>query len=179
MAGRLSLAEGLLLLTSAPIASYDDFDETAGWGEHSLDFLRKFAPFHHGIPCERWPRTLRSRCCDRSPAMVNRVDPLTFGRCFEGWIKALWPERHDLIAIDGKTSRRTHAKRKGLKAPHTLGAYATNARLTLAQLRVPEKTNEITAIPELLDHLAKTGQLEGALVTIDTMGGAVQRFRQA
>jgi predicted transposase YbfD/YdcC len=163
-----SLAEVLLLLTCATIASCDDFDEIAGWGEHHLDFLRKFAPFHHGIPCERWPRTLRSRCCDRSPAMVNRVDPVLFGRCFEGWIKALWPERHDLIAIDGTTSRRTHAKRKGLKAPHTLGAYATNARLTLAQLSVPEKTNEITAIPELLDHLAKTGQLEGALVTIDT-----------
>jgi hypothetical protein len=99
--------------------------------------------------------------------LVNRVDPLTFGRCFEGWIQALWPDRHELIAIDGKTSRRTHDKKKGLKALHTLSAYATNARLTLAQLSVPEKTNEITAIPELLDHLAETGQLEGALVTID------------
>jgi predicted transposase YbfD/YdcC len=106
--------------------------------------------------------------------LVNRVDPVLFGRCFEGWIKALWPGRHDLIAIDGKTSRRTHDKRKGLKALHTLSAYATNARLTLAQLSVPEKTNEITAIPELLDHLAKTGQLEGALVTIDAMGCQVE-----
>ena len=157
MAGRLSLAEGLLLLTCATIASYDDFDETAGWGEHSLDFLRKFAPFHHGIPCERWPRTLRSRCCDRSPAMVNRVDPLTFGRCFEGWIKALWPERHDLIAIDGKTSRRTHAKRKGLKAPHTLGAYATNARLTLAQLTCPKKPTRSLPFPSFSIILQRQG----------------------
>src|SRR5205085_11435194 len=116
-----------------------------------------------GIPCERWLRTL-----------VNRVDPVMFGRCFEGWIKALWPGRHDLIAIDGKTSRRTHDKGKGLKALHTLSAYATNARLTLAQLSVPEKTNEITAIPELLDDLAETGQLEGALVTIDAMGCQVE-----
>jgi len=115
--------------------------------------------FHFGIPCERWLRTL-----------VNRVDPILFGRCFEDWIKALWPGRHDLIAIDGKTARRTHDKAKGLKALHTLSAYATNARLTLAQLSVPEKTNEITAIPELLDHLAETGQLAGALVTIDAMG---------
>jgi len=157
------LAEVLLLLTCATIASCDDFDDIVAWGEHHLDFLRKFAPFHHGIPCERWLRTL-----------VNRVDPILFGRCFEGWIKALWPERHDLIAIDGKTSRRTHDKRKGLKALHTLSAYATNARLTLAQLSVPEKTNEITAIPELLDHLAQTGQLEGALVTIDAMGTQVE-----
>src|ERR1051325_8929529 len=146
------LSEVLLLLTCATIASCDDFDEIAAWGEHHLEVLRRFAPFHFGIPCERWLRTL-----------VNRVDPVMFGRCFEEWIKALWPGRHDLIAIDGKTSRRTHDKAKGLKALHTLSAYATNAKLTLAQLSVPEKTNEITAIPELLDHLAGTKQLEGAL----------------
>jgi len=73
-----------------------------------------------------------------------------------------------------QTSRRTGDKRKGLKALHTLSAYATNARLTLAQLSVPEKTNEITAIPELLDHLAETNQLKGALVTIDAMGCQVE-----
>lgn len=157
------LSEILLLLCCATIASCDDFDEIAAWGKHHLGFLRRFAPFHFGIPSERWLRTL-----------VNRVDPILFGRCFESWIKDLWPERHDLIAIDGKTSRRTHDKRKGLKALHTLSAYATNARLTLAQLSVPEKTNEITAIPELLDHLAGTGQLEGALVTIDAMGCQVE-----
>src|SRR5919198_408887 len=157
------LAEVLLLLTCATIASCDDFDEIVAWGKHHLDFLRKFSPFHHGVPCERWLRTL-----------INRVNPVLFGRCFEDWIKALWPGRHDLIAIDGKTSRRTHDKRKGLKALHTLSAYATNARLTLAQLSVPEKTNEITAIPELLDHLAEAHQLEGALVTIDAMGCQVE-----
>ena len=157
------LAEVLLLLTCATIASCDDFDDTVAWGEHHLGLLRRFAPFYNGIPCERWLRSL-----------VNRVDPLTFGICFEGWIHALWPGRHDLIAIDGKTSRRTHHKRKGLKALHTLSAYATNARLTLAQLSVPEKANEITAIPDLLDHLAELGHLEGSLVTIDAMGCQVE-----
>jgi len=157
------LAEVLLLLTCATIASCDDFDEIAAWGEDHLGLLRRFAPFYNGIPCERWLRSL-----------VNRVDPLTFGICFEGWIHALWPGRHDLIAIDGKTSRRTHHKRKGLKALHTLSAYATNARLTLAQLSVPEKANEITAIPDLLDHLAELGHLEGSLVTIDAMGCQVE-----
>jgi predicted transposase YbfD/YdcC len=153
------LSEVLLLVSCAPIASCDDFDEIEAWGTHHLEFLRQFAPFHFGIPCDRWLRTL-----------INRVDPILFGRCFEDWIKALWPGRHELIAIDGKTSRRTHDKGKGLKARHTLSAYATNARLTLAQLSVPDKTNEITAIPDLLDHLAGTGQLKGALVTIDAMG---------
>jgi len=157
------IEEVLLLVTCATIASCDDFDDVAEWGEHHLDFLRQFAEFHHGIPCARWLRSL-----------MNRIDPALFARCFKSWVAELWPGRHEFIAIDGKTARRTHDHRKGLKALHTLSAYATTARLTLAQLSVPEKTNEITAIPELLDQLAETGQLEGALVTIDAMGCQVE-----
>ena len=157
------LQEVLLLVTCATIASCDDFDDIVAWGKHHLVFLRHFSEFHHGIPCERWLR-----------ALLNRIDPILFGRCFNSWIAALWPNRHEFIAIDGKTSRRTHDQRKGLKALHTLSAYATHARLTLAQLSVPEKTNEITAIPDLLDQLAETKQLEGALVTIDAMGCQVE-----
>lgn len=157
------LKEVLLLVTCATIASCDDFDDIVDWGKHHLDFLRQFSEFHHGIPCERWVRTL-----------VNRIDPVLFGRCFGSWVAAQWPERHAFIAIDGKTARRTHDRRKGLKALHTLSAYATSARLTLAQLSVPEKTNEITAIPDLLDELADAGQLEGALVSIDAIGCQVE-----
>jgi predicted transposase YbfD/YdcC len=157
------IEEVLLLVTCATIASCDDFDDIADWGEHHLDFLRRFSDFHHGVPCARWLRDL-----------VNRIDPALFRRCFESWVAALWPDRHEFIAIDGKTARRTHDHRKGLKALHTLSAYATTARLTLAQLSVPEKTNEITAIPELLDQLAEAGQLEGAMVTIDAMGCQVE-----
>ena len=156
------LAEVLLLMTCATIASCDDFDDIAAWGEHHLDFLRGLAPYYHGVPCARWLR-----------ALMNRIDPLLFGACFESWVAALWPGRHDIIAIDGKTSRRSHDRRKGLKALHTLSAYASNARLVLTQLSVPEKANEIAAIPDILDHLAETGQLEGALVTIDAMGTQV------
>jgi predicted transposase YbfD/YdcC len=159
---RFPLAEVLLLLTCATIAECDDFDDIVAWGKHHLSVLRRFSEFHHGIPCARWLRIL-----------VNRIDPVLFGRCFESWVATLWPERHDHIAIDGKTSRRTHDRRKGLKALHTLSAYATAARLSLAHLSVPEKTNEITAIPDLLDHLAETKHLEGALVTIDAMGTQV------
>ena len=157
------LKEVLLLVTCATIASCDDFDDIVAWGKHHLAFLRRFSEFHYGIPCERWLRTL-----------VNRIDPALFGRCFNSWIAALWPGRHEFIAIDGKTARRTHDRRKGLKALHTLSAYATHARLTLAQLSVPEKTNEITAIPDLLDQLAETKQLKGALVSIDAMGCQVE-----
>lgn len=157
------LREVLLLTTCATIAACDDFDDIVAWGEEHLDFLRQFSAFHHGVPCERWLRSL-----------VNRLDPTLFGRCFTDWVRALWPERHDFIAIDGKTARRTHDRRKGLKALHTLSAYASTARLTLAQTSVPEKTNEITAIPDLLDELAENDQLEGALVSIDAMGCQVE-----
>ena len=157
------LKEVLLLVTCASIASCDDFDDIVAWGKHHLHFLRQFSEFHHGIPCERWLRSL-----------MNRIDPALFGRCFKSWVASLWPGRHDFIAIDGKTARRTHDRRKNLKALHTLSAYATTARLVLAQTCVPEKTNEITAIPDLLDELAETGQLEGALVTIDAMGCQVE-----
>jgi predicted transposase YbfD/YdcC len=157
------IQEVLLLVTCATIASCDDFDDIVAWGEHHLAFLRRFSDFHHGVPCARWLRDL-----------LNRVDPALFAACFEAWVADMWPGRHDFIAIDGKTARRTHDRGKGLKALHTLSAYATTARLTLAQLCVPEKTNEITAIPDLLDHLAAAGQLEGALVTIDAMGCQVE-----
>ncbi len=157
------LAEVLLLVVCATIAACDDFDDIAAWGELHLDFLRRLAPFHHGIPCERWLRIL-----------LNRIDPILFKRCFESWVAAMWPDRPDFIAIDGKTARRTHDRRQGTKALHTLSAYATTARLVLAQRCVPEKTNEITAIPELLDDLAAAGQLKGALVSIDAMGCQVE-----
>src|SRR6202166_1955643 len=157
------IKEVLLLVVCATIASCDDFDDIVEWGEQHLDFLRGIAEFYHGIPCARWLRDL-----------VNRIDPVLFRRCFNSWVAAVWPDRHEFIAIDGKTERRTHDRRKGLKALHTLSAYATTARLTLAQLGVPEKTNEITAIPDLLDQLAEAGQLEGALVTIDAMGCQVE-----
>src|SRR5882724_2567784 len=157
------LAEVLLLVVCATIAACDDFDDMAAWGEHHLDFLRRFAPFHFGIPCARW-------LC----LLLNRIDPILFKRCFESWVAATWPDRPAFIAIDGKTARRTHDRRKGTKALHTLSAYATTARLVLAQRSVPEKTNEITAIPELLDDLAEAGQLKGALVTIDAMGCQVE-----
>ena len=129
------------------------------WGETHLVFLRQFSEYHFGIPCARWLRDL-----------LNRVDPRLFTKCLDDWIASLWPGKPDHIAIDGKTARRTHDRRKGREALHTLSAYATNARLVLAQTSVPEKANEITAIPDLLDHLAEAGQLKGSLVTIDAMG---------
>jgi hypothetical protein len=151
------LSEVLLLLTCATIASCDDFDDIAAWATTISGFLQKVADFHHGLPCERWLRCLVNRSIRSCSRAASRT----------GWEARGPAGRPD--AIDGKTARRSH-DRKGLKAMNTLSAYATTARLVLAQTNVPEKANEITAIPALLDQLAEAGQLEGALVTIDAMG---------
>jgi hypothetical protein len=145
------LKEALLLVTSATIACCDDFDDIVAWGEHYQDFLRQFSDFHCGVPCARWLRCL-----------VNRVDPILFGRCFRSWVAALWPQRHDFIAIDGKTARRTHDYRKGLKALHTLSAYATTARLTLAQTCVPEKPTKSPPFPIFSMNSAKPASSKGS-----------------
>jgi predicted transposase YbfD/YdcC len=149
-----SLPEVLLLVVCATIASCDDYDEIAAWGEAHLGFLRRFLPFHWGIPCEDWLRVV-----------MNRLDPALFSACFTAWASELRPAAIDLVAIDGKTSRRSHDRSKGRKALHLVSAWASNERLVLGQEAVEEKSNEITAIPALLERLAITG----ALVTIDAI----------
>jgi len=130
-------------------------------GKAHLSFLRGFAEFHHGMPCADWLRTV-----------MNRIDPDLFMACFSSWVAECWPDKLDLAAIDGKTSRRSHNRKTGQKALHLVSAFATNSRLLLghpssiAQEAVDEKSNEITAIPALLERL----DLEGALVSIDAMG---------
>jgi predicted transposase YbfD/YdcC len=86
--------------------------------------------------------------------------------CFTSWVAECWPDKLDLVAIDGKTSRRTHSRKAGHKALHLVSAFATNSRLVLGQEPVFEKSNEITAIPALIERL----DLKGALVSIDAMG---------
>jgi predicted transposase YbfD/YdcC len=149
-----SLREVLLLVVCATIASCDDYDEIVAWGEAHLGFLRRFLPYHWGIPCEDWLRVV-----------MNRLDPELFSACFTAWAAELRPEAIDLVAIDGKTSRRSHDRSKGKKALHLVSAWASNERLVLGQEAVEEKSNEITAIPLLLERLA----IKGALVTIDAI----------
>ena len=126
------------------------------WG-----FLRGFAEFHHGIPCADWLRTV-----------MNRINPDLFKACISSWVAECWPDKPDLVAIDGKTSRRSHDRNSGQKALHLVSAFASNSRLALghpstrAQEAVDEKSTEITAISAVLERL----DLEGALVSIDAMG---------
>lgn len=152
------LPEVLLLVVCGTIADCDDYETIAAWGKQRLEFLRRFLPYHHGVPGARWLTLL-----------MNRIDPGLFSACFSAWVREVWPDRPDLIAIDGKTARRSHNRSVGQGPLHLVSAFATSARLVLGQEAVDEKSTETSAIPLLLERLAAGGALKGAIVTIDAI----------
>lgn len=152
------LREVLFLVVCATVCSCDDYEDIVEWGEARLDFLRRYLDFHWGVPCADWLRTL-----------MNRVDPDLFSTCFRAWVAECWPERPALLALDGKTSRGSHDRKADLAPLHLVSAFATNSRLVLGQEATADKGGEIEAIPVLLDKLAETGSLAGALVTVDAV----------
>ncbi len=152
------LPEVLLLVVCGTIADCDDYEHIAAWGEAHLAFLREMLPYHHGVPGGRWLTLL-----------MNRIDPGLFSACFTDWVRETWPDRPDFVAIDGKTSRRSHDRGAGQAPLHLVSAFATTARLVLGQEAVSDKSNETTAIPVLIERLAADGGLEGAIVSIDAI----------
>ena len=156
------LPEILLLLLSATLAGADDCVEIELWGEEQLAFLRRLLPYRHGIPSH-----------DTLTGVLAALDPALFKACFVSWVEGLREAEPDLIAIDGKTSRRSHARSRGREPLHLVSAWAARQRLVLGQEAVSGKSNEITAIPLLLERLA----LKGALVTIDAIGTQVEIAR--
>ena len=154
------LDELLLLALCATLSGTDDFVEMSEWGAMQLEFLRRFRPYAHGVPSH-----------DTLNDVFNALDGEQFQGCFIAWAAGLRDDagREDepeVIAIDGKTSRRTGDARKARSPLHLVSAWAARQRLVLGQQATAEKSNEITAIPQLLEKLA----LQGALVTIDAMG---------
>lgn len=152
------LSEVLLLVVCGTIADCDDYEGIAEWGKAHLAFLRRFLPYHHGVPGARWLTIL-----------MNRIDPRLFSDAFTAWVRETWPERANLVAIDGKTSRRSHDRGAGKAPLHLISAFATTSRLVLGQEAVADKSNEITAIPILLERLAVKDGLKGTLVSIDAI----------
>jgi predicted transposase YbfD/YdcC len=149
------LDEVLLLCLLAVLAGAETFVDIARFGAKKLTLLRRFRPFRDGTPSH-----------DHLGDIFATLDAEHFQRCFVAWVAALTGAPEGVIAIDGKTSRRSYQK-KGAKAPiHMVSAFAARQRLVLGQVKVAEKSNEIIAIPKLLDMLA----IEGAIVTIDAMG---------
>jgi predicted transposase YbfD/YdcC len=149
------LAEVLLLGLLAVLGGAETFVDIALFGEKKLGLLRRFRPFRDGTPSH-----------DQLGDIFATLDASRFQHCFVSWVASLTGAAADVIAIDGKTLRRSYQK-KGAKAPiHMVSAFAARQRLVLGQVKVAEKTNEIVAIPALLDMMA----IEGAIVTIDAMG---------
>ncbi len=149
------LEEILLVVLCATVAGAEDFVEIRRWGVVNLTFLRRLLPFADGIASH-----------DTLNDVINAIDGELFGRCFGEWVESLRQAEPDIVAIDGKTSRRTHDRGKERGPLHLVSAWASRQRLVLGQQACEAKSNEITAIPLLLDRLALTG----ALVTIDAMG---------
>jgi predicted transposase YbfD/YdcC len=149
------LNEVLLLSLLAVLAGAESFTDMARFGEKKLTLLRRFLPFAHGTPPH-----------DRLGDIFATLDAEAFQHCFVDWVAALTKTPVEVIAIDGKTMRRSGSK-KNAKAPiHMVSAFAARQRMVLAQVKVDEKSNEIVAIPALLDMMA----IEGAVVTLDAMG---------
>jgi predicted transposase YbfD/YdcC len=147
------LDEMLLLSLLAVVAGAETFTAIAQFGRTKLALLRRFRPFANGTPDH-----------DRLGEVFAALDPEPFQKCFVAWVVTLTGVPAEVIAIDGKTSRRSY--RSGLNPIHMVSAFAARQRLVLGQVKVAQKSNEIVAIPKLLDMLA----IEGAIVTIDAMG---------
>jgi predicted transposase YbfD/YdcC len=152
------LREVLFLVVCGTICDCDDYDLIALWGERHLPFLRRYLPYEYGVPGGRWLTIL-----------MNRIDPGLFSAAFSSWVRETWPERPDFVALDGKTSRRSHDRSAQAAPLHLVSAFATTARLVLGQEAVADKSNETTAIPVLLERLGQDGGLKGAIVTIDAI----------
>lgn len=152
---KLYPVEELLLVTfCGVIAGCDGWDDLELFGETKLDYLQRYLPFKHGAPSDD---TLRR--------FFRALDPARFESCFQDWINSFQLDlAHQVIAIDGKTSRRSAEGED--RAFHMISAFASEMGLVLGQLKVDGKSNEITAIPQLLEVL----DITGAIITLDPMG---------
>ena len=134
----------------------------AKWAVMKEELLLRLLPLPHGIPCK-----------DVYRRVLATLKPEAFQACFAGWLQALRDQacaasgvEQPVLAVDGKTLRRSHDRSKGLGALHTVSVWASEFGLTLGQVATDEKSNEITAIPELL----RLVDIQGAIITIDAMG---------
>lgn len=150
------LTDILILTICAVIAGCDGWEEIEDFGNERLDWLKQYGDFEHGIPSHH--------TIARVVAVVN---PKQFQVCFIEWMKACHKiTQGEIIAIDGKTARGSYDKSKKKGAIHMVSAFVAANEMVLGQIKINDKSNEITAIPELLELL----EIHGCLVTIDAMG---------
>jgi hypothetical protein len=145
----------LLLVLCAVVAGADGWVEVATFGKKKIDFLRRFLAYEYGTPSH-----------DQLGLLFGALNAKQFQQCFIKWVASLTHALRGVVAIDGKTLRRAFDKNGEQGYIHMVSAWSSEQRIVLGQTKVSDKSNEITAIPELLDLL----ELEGAIVTIDAMG---------
>lgn len=150
------LIEIIVIAICAVICGANDWVGVETFGKAKEEWLRTFLRLPNGIPSH-----------DTFGRVFENIDPFQFQNSFIGWIRAISHlTAGEIVAIDGKTVRGSHDKGIGKKAIHMISAWANRAHLVLGQLKVDDKSNEITAIPELLKLLV----IKGCIVTIDAMG---------
>lgn len=148
------LEDIILIAILATIASADTWSDIVTFAREHESWFKQFLALPNGIPSE-----------DTFARVFALLDPCAFEHCFVTWVMNMQQLTHGtVVSLDGKSSRRSH--HKGKKPLHIVNAYAGALKLALGQRTVDGKTNEITAIPELLDMLL----LKGCIVTTDAMG---------
>jgi predicted transposase YbfD/YdcC len=153
---RYRLLSLVVIALCAVIANCDDWQKVEVFARERREWLATFLDIPNRTPSH-----------DTFERLFDRLDPNVLQRCLLGWIQAVSGElKIDHIAIDGKTLCHSGSPTRGLSALHLVSAWATTHGLSLGQVAVDGKSNEITAIPRLLELLT----VKGALVTIDAMG---------
>jgi predicted transposase YbfD/YdcC len=155
-AKRHQLLDIVTIALCGVICGADSWVEIEQFGTSKAAWLRTFLALPNGIPSH-----------DTFGRVFAALDPAQFEACFLGWVQAIMTQTAgQVVALDGKTLRRSHDRTNGKGALHLVSAWATANRLVLGQVAVAEKSNEITALPALLQALA----IEGCVVTIDALG---------
>lgn len=152
---RHDLVEVLVVAVNGVLAGADTFVEIEAWANEKLEWFRRYLKLEHGIPSH-----------DTFGRLFGLIDPTEFESAFQRWVRSVLPAlgKQDVVAIDGKTSRRSG--KIDATALHLVSAFAAGAGLVMGQTATAQKSNEKTAIPALLHTLA----LENCIVTIDAMG---------
>ena len=150
------LLDILLITLVGVICGADGWEAIEEVGKNKLKLLKKYGYFHYGIPVH-----------DTIARIISAIEPSEFQRCFINWMKdAELNTQGEVVAVDGKTVRRSYDKKGKQGAIHMVSAFAAENGVVLGQVKTYEKSNEITAIPDLLSML----DIKGAVVTIDAMG---------